>query len=134
VVQLVEHAAPKLVGWCGTEDLKTGTCGLFSHVLGVNGWLQGNGTRAVLLFTRHQCSIHWENRRVAHGASERRWVSQTTRDTPETSTKSEYNETLTSKLRCFISRSADEEILGYDIVGQLLLKDLPLCRIWLRYC
>jgi len=48
--------------------------------LGVNGWVQGNGPRAVLPLTRHQCSIHCENSR-----DER---PQSTRDTPERSTKS----------------------------------------------
>jgi len=27
-------------------------------VRGINGWVQGNGSRAVLLLTSHQCSIH----------------------------------------------------------------------------
>jgi len=41
-------------------------------VLGDDGWVQGNGSYAVLPLTRHQFSIHDENSRVDHGASKRR--------------------------------------------------------------
>jgi len=80
VQQLVEHAPLKLASRVRfpvghTEDLKTCACGLSSFVLGVNGWVQGNGSRVVLPWTCHQCSIHCESSRVAHGASKRRWAS-----------------------------------------------------------
>jgi len=54
-----------------TEDLKNGTCAQFSLVLGVDGRVQGKGSRVVLPSTCHQCSIHCESSRVAHGASKR---------------------------------------------------------------
>ena len=72
------------LGSSHTEGLKNGICGLSSLVLGFHGWVQGNGSRAVLLpLTRHQCSIHCESSRVAHGTSKRRRAPQTTRDVPE---------------------------------------------------
>jgi len=42
------------------KDLKNGTSGLPSLVLGVDGWVQGNSSRVELLSARHQCSIHCE--------------------------------------------------------------------------
>jgi len=74
VVQLVEYAPPKVVGWVvyrsdHTEDLVNVTCGL---VLGVNGWVHGSVSCAALSLTRHQCSIHCESSSVAHGASKRK--------------------------------------------------------------
>ena len=36
-------------------------------VLGVDGWVQGNGSRVALPLARHQCSIHCESRHVAQG-------------------------------------------------------------------
>jgi len=50
-------------------------------------------SRAVLLWTRHQCSIHCESSRVVHGASKWGWAPQATRDTPKKERreyKSEY--------------------------------------------
>jgi len=37
----------------------------------------------VLPLVRHQCSIHWENSRLAHGASKRKWTPRATRDAPK---------------------------------------------------
>ena len=39
-------------------------CGLASLVLDIDRWAQGNGSCAVLLLSRHQCSIHDETSRV----------------------------------------------------------------------
>jgi len=77
VVHLVEHAPKKLVGGVrfptgSCRKLKKGTCGLSSLLLEVNGWVQENGSHPMLPLTRHQCSIHCESSRVAHGASKRR--------------------------------------------------------------
>ena len=62
MVQLVEHAPPKLVGcWFDsqpghTDDSKNDACGLSGLVLGVDEWVQGNGSRAFLPLTRHCAS------------------------------------------------------------------------------
>jgi len=63
-----------------TEDVKNGTCVLSNLVLGVDGWVQGNGSRAMLPVTRHQwihqqCNVHCESSRAARGATKRRWAS-----------------------------------------------------------
>jgi len=55
--------------------LKNGTCGLSYLVLGVDGLVWGNSSRAVLPLTRHQCSIHCESSRVAHGERKQRWAT-----------------------------------------------------------
>jgi len=44
-------------------------CGVFSMVLGSDGWVQGNGSRTWLPLKHHQFNIHCETSRVAHGAS-----------------------------------------------------------------
>jgi len=62
-----------------TEDLKNGAWGLSRLVLSVNGRVQGNSWRAVLSWTHHQCSIHFESSRVARDASKRIWTTKTTR-------------------------------------------------------
>jgi len=46
--------------------------GQYNFVLGIYGRAQGNGSVAVLLLIRHQCSIHCENSSMANGASRRR--------------------------------------------------------------
>jgi len=74
MVQLVEWVRVEL--YRGLND----TCGLSSLVLGVDGFEQGNGLRAVLPLTRHQCNIHCESSLVAHGSSKWRWAPQTTRN------------------------------------------------------
>ena len=73
-----------------TPKYSNGACGLSSIALGVNGWVQGNSSRAVLPLTRHQCNIHCENSRVDHGASKWRWALQTACGTQ---VRIEYTET-----------------------------------------
>jgi len=51
-------------------------------VLGVNRWVQGNGLRAVLLLTSHQCSSHCENSRVRLRGESRGGRPQIIPDTP----------------------------------------------------
>jgi len=41
-------------------------------VLGVNGWVQGNDLRPVLLLTRHQCYIRTFTTKHRRGARRRR--------------------------------------------------------------
>jgi len=53
------------------------------------GWVQGNGSRAVLPLTRHQCGIHCKSSFVVHGVSKRKRTPQTTRDSAK-GYKSEY--------------------------------------------
>jgi len=77
-------------------------------VLGVGGWVQRNFSRAVQPLTRHQCSIHCESSRLAHGASKPRSLMLTTRDIPR-SVKSEYNKT--ELIGCgYVDVSFDEDI------------------------
>jgi len=47
---LVVFGPPAAKSWqrACTEDLKNGTCGLSSPVLGAGGWMQGYGSRVVL--------------------------------------------------------------------------------------
>jgi len=59
-----------------TEDMKNSTCGLSSLVLGVDEWVQGNSSRAVLPLTRYQCSIHYESSRLPPPLSKGRWAPQ----------------------------------------------------------
>jgi len=77
MVQLAKQALSKMLDWvrfpvCHTKDLKNGTCGLFSLVLGGNGRVHGNGSREVLPMTHHQCSIHCEGSGVAYAARKQR--------------------------------------------------------------
>jgi len=64
-----------------TEDLKNGTCRLFgcpasrSVLMGGCKWTV---QARVLPFTHHQCSIHWENSRVVHYASKRKYLQHAT--------------------------------------------------------
>ena len=59
-----------------TEDLKNGTCDLTSFVLGTNGLVRENSSRAMLPLARHHCSIHCESIScVTHGASKRKWAT-----------------------------------------------------------
>ena len=44
-----------------TEDFKSVACSLSSFLLGVDGWVQGNGSCAVLSLTCYQCNIHCES-------------------------------------------------------------------------
>jgi len=94
VVQLVDHALPKLVGWV---QFLVGSYRRLEkrYMLPVQPrarpwWVEGNGSRIVLPLTRHQCKIHCESSRVTHDARKRCWAPQTTHDTPERSTKLEY--------------------------------------------
>jgi len=48
----------------------------------------------------NQCSIHFKNTRVAHGASKRRWAPQTTRETPNGVQKPCVNETERNFEKC----------------------------------
>ena len=54
---------------CHTEDLKNGTCGLSNLVFGVDEWVQGNSSRAVLSLARHQLIIHCETSCVANATN-----------------------------------------------------------------
>jgi len=63
------HAGTKLIPGFDprsghAEDLKHGTCGSCSALMG--GWVQGNGSRAMLPLTRHQCSIYAKASRDQH--------------------------------------------------------------------
>ena len=62
MVRWVENAPSKMVysRSSHTDDLKNGTCSLSSLVLDVNGWVQGNCSRAELPLTLRQCSISCE--------------------------------------------------------------------------
>jgi len=67
-----------------------------------NWWVQGNGSRAELSLTRHQCSIRCKNSCVcvAYGANKREWELQTTRGTPKRVQKPSINETeFTSRVK-----------------------------------
>jgi len=78
---------------------------LSSLVLGAHGWVHGNASRAVLPFTRHQCSIHCESSRMDCSASKWRGEPLTSRDTPQ-GAQNEYNETFWLKSSCIFLKCA----------------------------
>ena len=41
----------------------------YRPALEVDGWVQEDGSRVLLLLTRHRCTIYSDNSRMAHGAS-----------------------------------------------------------------
>jgi len=88
VVQLIEHAPPKILGSIlfaegSFEVLKNGSPDLSSGVRSINGWAERNGSPEVLQMNHHQGSIHHESRRTVHGQSKWRWALLTTRDIPK---------------------------------------------------
>jgi len=72
-IQLLEHTPPNLVDWIRFpvepyQRLEKRYLCPSSLVLGVNVWMQGNSSRAVLTLACYQCSIHCESNRVEHSA------------------------------------------------------------------
>ena len=64
-----------------TEDMINGTRGFTSLVLAVNGKVQRNGSRTLLLLNHHQCNIYCESSRVSYVPRRRqlrkwRWAPQ----------------------------------------------------------
>jgi len=118
-VQLVEKASPKLVCCVRFRRRLENRYLLPVHpcALSVNGWAeQDNGLRAVLPLTRHQCRIHCEGSRVAHGASRRRCTPQATRNTPK-----EIQKRVSTKLK----------LCG---ICSIVFKKKVLCLCIWRYC
>ena len=78
VIQLAEHALPKLVGlvrfpFWSCRRLEKRYLRPSNLAFGDDGRVQGNGSRAMLSLTPHLCSIHCESSRVAHTAN-KRWM------------------------------------------------------------
>jgi len=101
--------------------MENATCVLSSLLLGVNEWVQGNGSRAVLLpLTRHQSSVYFLNSRVAHSATKRNLAPQTTRATLDRLTKRECKEIY---LIMAFSTRAVFFISPYDVSEKCLFFD-----------
>jgi len=71
--------------------LKNGTCGLSRLVLGVNGWVQWNWSRAMLPLIRHQYSNHCQSWSLPIFFSKSKKVQfQNTAKYPKTSQKNGF--------------------------------------------
>jgi len=59
VVQLIVYSLPKLVEWIlsplWSYRRPNVPCGLFSLVLGITGWVHGNGSRHRLATLKNEC-------------------------------------------------------------------------------
>jgi len=55
----------------------------YSLVLGINGWVQRQGTQRGAAIDSPKCNIHYWRSYVALGTTRQRWMSLTTRNTKQ---------------------------------------------------
>ena len=134
MVQLVDHAPPKRwVGWIrfSVTSHRRFVKRYLWPVHALSCWaLMGEWFTCVLPLTYQQCSNHCQSSRVDHGAGKRRWVPQTTRDTPEGLQNPSINETELSGRFNHKSHVTDKGFTEFDMnVNQFQLRDRKSAKV-----